>query len=160
MRPEVSRETFHEIRFACNMPRRRRANPSDPIACESCTKPTTKPRKGLCFACYLRTHRGHEVNGPCAVCGIADRRVLRRHQLADGATVLCANHAAIAGRRAITLVELQREVFPPHDRRQCGRRHDDRRTHRDRRELAGDGWLIGAELERRGDGRRFDDVSG
>jgi hypothetical protein len=63
------------------------------------------------------------------VCGIADARVLRRHRLKDGLVVLCANHAAIAGRRGMTLTELRGECCPPGDRRAGSeRRQNDRRT--------------------------------
>lgn len=49
----------------------------------------------------------------CGVCGARDPRVLRRVRLADGsAAVLCANEAAILGRRALTLTELRAEVGP------------------------------------------------
>ena len=91
-------------------------------ACVSCGRPTDRPRRGRCPACYRRAQRGHAVAKPCAVCGIADLRVLRRHKLRDGFVVLCANHAAIAGRRTLTLTELRGECAPPGDRRagQCG----------------------------------------
>jgi hypothetical protein len=74
------------------------------------------------------------------VCGIADARVLRRHKLKDGLVVLCANHAAIAGRREVTLTELRGECCPPGDRRAgAERRREDRRhrTRRIKRETAG-----------------------
>jgi hypothetical protein len=63
------------------------------------------------------------------VCGIADVRVLRRHRLKDGIVVLCANHAAIAGRRSITLTDLRTECAPAGDRRTgTERRRTDRRS--------------------------------
>ena len=37
---------------------------------------------------------------PCAVCGVTDVRLLRRHALSGGEVSLCANHSAIAIRRS------------------------------------------------------------
>lgn len=73
---------------------------------------------------------------PCAVCGIADLRVLRRHKLRDGFVVLCANHAAIAGRRTLTLTELRGECAPPGDRRAGAERRTVERRHVERRRAA------------------------
>jgi hypothetical protein len=73
------------------------------------------------------------VAKPCSVCGINDVRVLRRHKLRDGFVVLCANHAAIAGRRSMTLTELRGECSPPGDRRSGTERRNADRRHTDRR---------------------------
>jgi hypothetical protein len=73
------------------------------------------------------------VAKPCAVCGIADVRVLRRHRLRDGFVVLCANHAAIAGRRSLTLTELRGECAPVGDRRSGSERRNNERRQNDRR---------------------------
>ena len=83
----------------------------EPVACVRCTKPTDEPRRGLCIACYLRQRRGSEftIDACCQVCSTADKRVLRWHRLAGGFAVLCANHAAIAGRRALELDALRAE---------------------------------------------------
>lgn len=102
-------------------------------ACVSCGRPTDRPRRGRCPACYRRAQRGHAVAKPCAVCGIADLRVLRRHKLRDGFVVLCANHAAIAGRRSLTLTELRGECAPPGDRRAGAERRQADRRHVERR---------------------------
>jgi hypothetical protein len=67
------------------------------------------------------------------VCGIADLRVLRRHKLRDGFVVLCANHAAIAGRRSLTLTDLCAECAPPGDRRAGAERRTSDRRHTERR---------------------------
>jgi hypothetical protein len=109
--------------------------------CASCGKPAPKPKKGLCHGCYLRGHRGHTIGADCMVCGNRDLRVLRRHKVAQGPdeprvfmfVVLCANDAAIAGRRLLTLDELRAEVFPPEDRRRGDRRRGPRRAPRERR---------------------------
>ena len=87
---------------------RRRSN-APPVACVRCTRQTEEPRRGLCFACYQRERRGHDVSDACAVCETRDARVLRRHALVCGPSTLCANHSAIAGRRALTLDELRSE---------------------------------------------------
>jgi len=84
----------------------------EPAFCVECTKPTDEPRRGLCIACYLRQRRGSAftVDACCQVCRTADKRVLRWHRLAGGAlVVLCANHAAIAGRRELPIEELRAE---------------------------------------------------
>jgi hypothetical protein len=140
------------------MRRRKRGTGDEPVKCEDCSRPTSTPRKGKCWACYFRDYRGHALSGPCSVCGEADRRVLRRHKLADVDTVLCANHAAIAGRRVLTAAELAAECFPAGDRRQTGRRSGDRRAVSARRERDGDAWLLGNATEHRSsDGRRIGD---
>ena len=126
-----------------------------PKTCAACGRPTTTPRFGLCFGCYQRARRGHTIEGSCAVCGLADKRMVRRHKLADGWTVLCANHAAVAGRRPLKLEQLQAELAPsPGDRRQgTERRTADRRGHSERRvAVAVDEWLL--EQDRRQDERR------
>lgn len=84
--------------------------PKPPKPCVLCKRPTKEPRKGMCFGCYLRDKRGHSVTGPCSACGVGDQRVLKRHRLSDGQTVLCANCSAIAGRRAVTLEVLRGEL--------------------------------------------------
>ena len=58
-----------------------------------------------CHACYMRAYRGHTIQRPCAVCGLDDIRMLQRATLRDGETVLCGNHAALAGRRKRYTVE-------------------------------------------------------
>jgi hypothetical protein len=78
--------------------------------------------------------------------------VLRRHVLAASRSTLCANHAAIAGRRKITLTELRAECYPPGDRRARERRKADRRTPSERRERQNVDALLGSE--RRGTRRR------
>ena len=108
--------------------------------CLACARPTTEPRKGLCFACYQRQGRGHETALECACCGVKDRRVLRRHRLGEDWSTLCANCSAIAGKRPLTLEVLKAEVFPVGDRRSAGRRICDRRVPAERRhrvEIAG-----------------------
>lgn len=115
------------IRESLPLSTRRRAGAA-PAACASCSRPTAEPRGGLCSACYQRTRRGHHVaESACRVCGAADRRTLRRHKLAEGIVTLCANDAAVAGRRTLTLEQLRAEVLPQGDRRGPSRRRQDRR---------------------------------
>jgi hypothetical protein len=109
--------------------------------CVGCARPTTHPRKGLCFACYQRARRGHVTQSECAVCGTRDRRVLRRHKLASGLETLCANDAAIAGRRVLTLAALRAERFPDGDRRGTDQRTGDRRTYAERRARLELAWI-------------------
>jgi len=116
-----------------NVPRPRRRDGREPVPCSTCGRPTTEPRRGLCMGCRLRVLRGHVASGCCSVCGTTDARVLRRHRLADGLATLCANDAAIAGRRPLTVAELRAEVFPAGDRRQGDRRRADRRNFGDDR---------------------------
>ncbi len=67
-------------------------------------------------------------------CGVAHPRLLRRVQFRDGALlVLCANHAALAGRRPLDAAALLAELaLPPGDRRQ----RRERRGQLERRETA------------------------
>jgi hypothetical protein len=101
----------------------------------------------MCKACYLRAYRGHDTSGPCSVCGLADARMLRRHHLADGWTVLCGNHAAVAGRRTLELEQLRAELTGPQDRRRVHRRRADRRHHLERRQTMSLAWLLADRRE-------------
>ena len=80
--------------------------------CSACGRPIPPEQKRRqCVGCTVRKCRGSTVAGAsCGVCGARDPRVLRRVRLADGPAVLCANEAAILGRRAITLAELRAET--------------------------------------------------
>jgi len=78
------------------------------------------------------------------VCGSADRRVLRRHRLG----VLCANHAAVAGRRRLSVAELAAECYPAADRRSGERRRGDRRSHSERRRRVEVEWLLEGDRRR------------
>jgi len=78
--------------------------------------------------------------------------VLRRHKLRDGFVVLCANHAAIAGRRTLSLTELRGECVPPGDRRGGIERRQTDRRHTDRRRTSG---TPPGGVERRGGERRI-----
>jgi hypothetical protein len=132
-----------------------------PKVCGTCGRPyaKSKGRSRECVACYLRRTRGHEVSGPCAVCGLSDRRVLRRHVLTDGPVTLCANDAAIAGRRALSLEELELEVYPAGDRRGANRRQADRRAPATDRRTVLDVARLVADADRRGAGRRASDAA-
>jgi hypothetical protein len=66
--------------------------------CESCPRLTTGR---FCVACRVRKCRGTTIDGSCPLCGVSDRRMLRRHRFTDGTRVICANHAAVAGRRSL-----------------------------------------------------------
>jgi len=90
----------------------RRTKPRTVIIC-ACTRRTDRPRNGECPPCALRTSRGHKLGPACEICGLADRRMLRRHTLSDRNATLCANHSALAGRRSVTLAELHREASVP-----------------------------------------------
>lgn len=62
--------------------------------------------------------------------------MLRRHAFVDGVVVLCANHAALAGRRPLTAAAFLEEVKPADsDRRGTmdRRRHLERRASSERR---------------------------
>lgn len=94
-----------------------------------------KGNEGRAIACRLRKLRGTELREPCRVCGVADRRVLRRQAFRDGPLVLCANHAAIAGRRRLSCAEFLEEMEASGDRRGLRERRlgVERRTDDDRR---------------------------
>ncbi len=89
-------------------------NPPEEYSCSKCPRLITKGR--VCGPCRLRDSRGSIVEGAACrapECGISDARVLRRHRFADGVAILCANHDAIAGRRARDFDSFVREVTPP-----------------------------------------------
>lgn len=131
----------------------------NPTACLHCGRPTSEPRKGACSACYQRARRGHDHDGACSVCGLADARVLRRHQLADGWTTLCANDAALAGRRPLSLHQLRAERYPDGDRRGADRRAGDRRDASVRRARVVVERLVGDDDRRERVGRRAVDAA-
>lgn len=89
----------------------------------------------VCTGCRVRKHRGSVVAGEqCQApgCGIAHPRVLRRVRFGDATLVLCANHAALAGRRGLDASEFLGELaLPVGDRR----RRWERRAQLDRRFL-------------------------
>jgi hypothetical protein len=60
-------------------------------------------------------HETEAALGTCACCGFADPRMLRAHRLADALHSLCANCAALAGRRRLSLEELIAERFTGSD---------------------------------------------
>lgn len=139
----------HMIRFPCN----------GPTPCRTCSRPTLEPRRGECFACYQRGRRGHVPEGVCVVCGATDRRMLRRtlllQPLGDARhETLCANHAAVVGRRTLSLEELRAELSAPGDRRQEDRRAGERRAPAPRRARADVRHLVAEPDARTGDGRR------
>jgi hypothetical protein len=108
--------------------------------CPRCGRPNARGR-GDCALCRVRRARGTLFTEQwCAVCGTGDVRVLRLLRLVDGAVTACANDAAIAGRRALTLAELRAERYPEGDRRADDRRLTNRRR-LDRRALRGKGAL-------------------
>jgi hypothetical protein len=82
--------------------------------------------------------------------------VLRRHALAGVRVTLCANHAAVAGRRTLTLDELCAECFRPGDRRAEDRRAGDRRATTPRRDRVVVEVLV--DGDRREASRRLDDA--
>ena len=77
--------------------------------------------------------------------------MLRRHKLTDGAVVLCANHAAVAGRRKLALAELKAECLPAEqDRRKVlDRRRSDRRQPADRRQSWDAAWELDQDQRQR-----------
>lgn len=84
----------------------------------------------------MAEYNGRTKAEACACCTHADPRVLVRRRVGVEMQTLCANCAAILGRRPITLDELRAEVLPPNDRRQSDRRRGaDRRAALDRRHL-------------------------
>lgn len=58
--------------------------------------------------------RGTELDGEvCRVCPVEDPRMLRWRTFTDGRQVLCANHAALSGRRALSFDEFLAELVGP-----------------------------------------------
>lgn len=96
-----------------------------------------------CPGCRVRKCRRSGVaGGACRVpgCAVTHPRMLRRQRFADAtAAVLCANHAALVGRRTITLDAFLAELAPgPGERRQARerRRQVERRHGTERRQYA------------------------
>lgn len=67
-------------------------------------------KRHVCTSCTLRKCRGAETGPACEACGYADLRVLRLLKLTDGVRTVCGNCSVLAGRRALSLVELRAEV--------------------------------------------------
>ena len=94
------------------MRRTRPAKPKVTVLCEVCTiVPVTSGR--VCTGCRVRKCRGGVVEGlACRICGITLARVLRLQRFVDEPEVpLCANHAALAGRRPLTWQAFEREAL-------------------------------------------------
>jgi hypothetical protein len=83
----------------------------EPRTCRVCGRPVDPSEKRHVHqACAIRLSRGTLLGPSCAACNTTDPRVLRLVRLADGKVTLCANHAAIAGRRPITIDALRAEL--------------------------------------------------
>jgi hypothetical protein len=83
-----------------------------------------EPRRGRKSPENFTRSAGSDGRPSRAVCHLSDPRVPHRHRLADALVTFCANHAAIAGRRALTLDTLRFEVTPASERRINGRAHE------------------------------------
>lgn len=88
----------------------RRPRP-EPRPCGACGVPI--PNGSRCVKCRVQKCRGLDVEGlACRVCSIALTRVLRLVSFADDELVpLCANHAALAGKRRLTWQQFEREAL-------------------------------------------------
>lgn len=89
-------------------------SPIDPYPCSKCPRLITKGR--ICGPCRVRDSRGSSVEGAACrapECDVSDERMLRRHRFTDGVAILCANHSAVAGKRALDFETFVREVTPP-----------------------------------------------
>lgn len=84
--------------------------PPPPIRECACGVPT----KGrTCVKCRVQKSRGREVDGlACRIgaCGIALARVLKLVRFGDELVPLCANHAALAGKRGLTWEQFEAEA--------------------------------------------------
>lgn len=81
----------------------RKRAPAELMPCETCRTRLT-PSGSMCNPCRVRKNRGALIDGErCAVpsCGIALPRVLRWQRFGGETVALCANHAALVGRREI-----------------------------------------------------------
>jgi hypothetical protein len=84
----------------------------NPGCCRRCNRPKVALTDGECERCAEAPHirSTHAVEGhACAVCGVADRRMLRARRLSEGWRLLCANHAAVLGRRWLRVEDLVAE---------------------------------------------------
>jgi hypothetical protein len=93
------------------MRRTRPAKPKVVVVCEICgIVPVTSGK--VCSGCRVRKCRGASVDGlACRICGIALPRVLRLQRFGDELVPLCANHAALAGRRPLTWQAFEAEAL-------------------------------------------------
>lgn len=84
--------------------------PPEPRDCGGCGVPI--PTGSRCVRCRVQKSRGRDVEGlACRLCGIGLARVLRLVAFGDDDLVpLCANHAALAGRRGLTWPEFEAEA--------------------------------------------------
>jgi hypothetical protein len=107
----VSRETEPDLTARPYGPR---LPIGEPRACRSCTRAIApEERRHVCVACVQRKRRGAETGLACEACGHADRRVLRLLKVTERQITACGNGAALAGRRSLSLAELQAEVAAP-----------------------------------------------
>src|SRR5262245_35987460 len=87
----------------------RRPQP-EPRPCGGCGVPT---KGGRCIKCRVQKSRGLEVDGlACRIgsCGIALARVLKLVRFGDDLVPLCANHAALAGKRGLSWQQFEAEA--------------------------------------------------
>lgn len=88
-----------------------RRPPPEPRPCTGCGVPLAKGR--TCIKCRVQKHRGVEVDGlACRIgtCGIALARVLKLVRFSDELVPLCANHAALAGKRGLSWQQFEAEA--------------------------------------------------
>lgn len=89
----------------------RRPKP-DPRPCGGCGVPIATGTR--CIKCRVQKCRGLDVDGlACRVstCGIALARVLKLVRFGDELVPLCANHAALAGKRPLTWAQFEAEAI-------------------------------------------------
>lgn len=87
-----------------------RRPPPEPRPCGGCGVPIATGTR--CIKCRVQKCRGLGVEGlACRVCGIGLARVLKLVRFLDEPEVpLCANHAALAGRRPLTWQAFEAEA--------------------------------------------------
>ncbi len=84
----------------------------EPRRCRGCTRRIPgNAKRHVCARCACAETRGRTVDGPCAVCGEADRRFLALAEIGGSGryVVLCGNDERLLGKLRLSLEELRAE---------------------------------------------------
>ena len=99
---------------------------TDIRSCDACGTPTTRPRGGLCPACFLRRPPDEvPLRGACASCHERRRMLLRWTRLPTGLVLTCHNcgHVADHARPRVRDVPMLRDLLT-RERRATERREN------------------------------------
>ena len=103
----------HEVGPPCPPPNAYgpRKRVGEPRRCRECRRELDPfGRRSVCRGCVRDRDRGATVNGPCAVCALADRRMLSVVDVQGSPVVLCCNDQALLVPPVLTLEHLRTEA--------------------------------------------------